>query len=67
MFNKGLNDIKELERLKDLEKAYKVQRRTVGILLIDDFLNANISLEILNQLPPNPFSNKTIIEGSYNS
>ncbi len=48
MFNKGLDNIKELERLEDLEKVQEVQNYTTGALLIDDFLNVNISLEILN-------------------
>jgi len=43
-----LNDIKELERLKDLEKVQEVQRSTAGASSINDFLNANISLETLN-------------------
>ncbi len=67
MFDKDLSDIEELERLKDLEKAQEVQRRTIEASSIDDFLNINMSLEILNQLPPSLFFNRTIIEGSYNS
>ena len=67
MFDKDLSDIEELERLKDLEKAQEVQRRTIEASSIDDFLNINMSLEILNQLPPSLFFNRTIVEGSYNS
>lgn len=67
MFNKGLSDIKELERLEDPEKIQEVQKYTIGASLIDDFLNANTSLKTFNQLPPSPFSNGTTIEGSYSS
>ncbi len=67
MFNKSLDDIKELERLEDLEKAQEVQNYTVGALLIDDFLNVNMSLKTLNQLPSSPFPNETAIEGSRSS
>jgi len=67
MFDKGLNDVEELERLEDLEKVQEVQRSTAGAPSIDDFLNANISLETLNWLPSGPFSDGTVAEGSCSS
>ncbi len=67
MFNKGLDDIKELERLEDLEKVQEVQNHAVGASSIEDFLSADMSLEILNWLPPGSFSDRTVVEGSYSS
>jgi len=48
MFTRGLSDIKELERLEGLEKVQEVQNHIAGASSIDDFLNADISLETLN-------------------
>ncbi len=67
MFDNGLSDVEELERLEDLEKVQEVQRRTAGASSIDDFLNANMSLETLNWLPSGPFSDETAAEGSCSS
>ncbi len=64
MFNKGLDNIKELERLKDLEKVQEVQNYTTGASSIDDFLNADISLKTLDWLSPSSLSSETIAEGS---
>lgn len=67
MFDKGLSDVEELERLEDLEKAQEVQKRTVGASTIDDFLNADMSLKTFNWLPSCPFSGETVAEGSCSS
>ena len=36
MFDKGLNDVEELERLEDLEKASSVERIAASSTFLDD-------------------------------
>ena len=53
MFDKGLNDVEELERLEDLEKASEVERVAISSSNFDDFsgsLSPN-SLTWLSSLP----------------
>ena len=53
MFNKGLNNVKELEYLEDLEKASKVERVAISSSNFNDFsgsLSPN-SLIWLSSLP----------------
>ncbi len=64
MFTKGLSDVEELERLEDLEKVQEVQNHIAGASSVDDFLNADISLETLNWLSPGSPSGETVAGGS---
>ena len=41
MFNKGLNDVEELKRLEELEKAQEVEYAVAGAATFNDFSNPN--------------------------
>ena len=49
MFNKGLDNVEELERLEELEKVQEVERTVAGAITLDDFLD-------LNSLSPSTFN-----------
>ena len=55
MFNKGLNDVEELERLKDLKKASSVERIAALSTSLDKFLSSIILpsdlSDLLNGIP----------------
>ena len=53
MFDKGLNDIKELEYLEDLEKASEVKRVATSSSNFDDF-SGSLLLNSLTQLSSLP-------------
>ena len=42
MFDKGLNDVEELERLEDLEKASSAKRIAASSTSLDEYFNPSI-------------------------